>query len=191
MIDLAETEAAKYRTVWSRAEYRRISPGELEKETAFKWFNPQPGETLNDYGSGPARATAWFRDHGLDVLGVDHAENAAETDVPVLHRCLWDMGDVRVSDYAYCCDVMEHIPPQHVKAVLASIAARTRKAAYFRIATRPDVMGPRLIGEPLHLTVQDAAWWVDAVRAAFHGCYVDSHSNGRDCIIMLRWGVPR
>ena len=143
MSDMARAEAQKYERVWAHPEYRRVSPGEAEQERAWQALGCRPGQSLNDYGSGPCRATAWFAARGLDVLGIDHAENACETDVPVMLACLWLMGPVRASDWGYCCDVLEHIPPQHVDGVLAGIAERTRIAAYFRIATRPDRMGDR------------------------------------------------
>jgi len=158
--DLARIEADKYRRVWERPEYRRVSPGQLECERALAVFGAQAGESLIDYGSGPARATKWFANKGLSVTGVDIAPNAAETDVPVVEACLWDLpADLGPSDYAYCCDVMEHIPQQQVDAVITGIRERTRGGAYWRIATRPDVMGKRLLGEPLHLTVKPADWW--------------------------------
>lgn len=164
MDDVAVAEAEKYTTVWAHGEYRTVSPGMLEVNEAFKQMGCQPGESLNDYGSGPARATKWFEMQGLNVLGIDIAPNACETDVRVIHTPLWDMVDVPVSDYGFCCDVMEHIPPEKVRIVLAGIKARTRKEAWFRIATRPDVMGPKLIGSPLHLTILTGAEWVACMR---------------------------
>ena len=162
---LAVEEAKKYEKIWSHDSYRKVSPGELEMHRAFDMLDCRVGESLNDYGSGPARATKWFQDHGLDVMGIDHASNAAETDVTIQIATLWDMvGTVAPADYAFCCDVMEHIPMERVDAVLAEIRALTRRGGWFRIATRPDVMGPRLIGAPLHLTVKEAHWWENLLR---------------------------
>ena len=60
--------------------------------------------------------------------------------------------------YGFCCDVMEHIPTEDVATVLRNILASANHV-FFGISTVPDELGA-LIGEPLHLTVQPAAWWV-------------------------------
>jgi hypothetical protein len=101
------------------------------------------------------------------VQGYDIAPNCrdAGVNVPLEVCCLWDFTP-RESDWALCTDVMEHIPPEHVDAVLANIAKATRKGAFFQIATTPDRMG-KLIGERLHLTVQSAAWWREKLSEHF------------------------
>lgn len=160
MDNLSKIERDKYASIWQRPEYRKVSPGMFEWERAHTVFGMKEGESLNDYGAGPARATLEFQRQGLNVLAIDIADNARETDVPFVQASLWDMGPkVMPSDYGFCCDVMEHIPPEKVGDVLQAIADRSHKGAYFRIATRKDRMGPKLLGKPLHLTVQTASWW--------------------------------
>lgn len=185
MDDLAAVEREKYIAIWQRDEYRRVSPGMLECERAWQVCGMKNGGTLIDFGAGPARATKWFEDRGIDAVAVDFAPNARETDVQFVEACLWDMPDVLPpADFGYCCDVMEHIPTEKVWEVLAGIATRVKKAAYFRIATRPDKMG-RLIGKPLHLTVNPAEWWRREVEQHFH--LVDVIENtGRDVILLAR-----
>lgn len=186
MDNLAAVEKEKYVAVWKREEYRRVSPGMLECERAFTICETKAGQSLIDFGSGPARATKWFDDRGLDVVGVDFAPNARETDVPFVEACLWDMPDaLPATDYGFCCDVMEHIPGEKVDAVLAGISSRVKKAAYFRIATRPDKMGPKLLKRPLHLTVQGGEWWRRKVEEFFP--LVDAIENtGRDVVLLAR-----
>lgn len=181
--DLAHIEKEKYRKVWEHPEYRKVSPGEMEMQRAFITMGCREGESLNDYGCGTARATKWFQEKGLTVVGIDHAVNAVETDVPISPATLWDMYDVTASDYGFCCDVMEHIPPEMVHKVLREISERTRLMAWFRIATRPDVMGERTIGEPLHLTIQSAAWWEGALTVAFRN--VEQQTSGRRDAVFL------
>lgn len=72
---LAAREQKKYFEVWKHPAYRKVSPGEMEQETAWAAFGCRPGHSLNDYGSGPARATKWFQQQGLVVLGIDIAHN--------------------------------------------------------------------------------------------------------------------
>jgi hypothetical protein len=64
--------------------------------------------------------------------------------------------------YGYCCDVMEHIPPEDVRKVLFNILASAQHV-FFGISTVPDHLGS-LIGETLHLTVQPMAWWVQQIQ---------------------------
>lgn len=185
MTDLATIEADKYRRIWAQPEYRRISPGMMEVERAFAFMGLEAGASLIDFGAGTGRATAWFRDKGLDVLAVDFAENALEASVPLVVSNLWDMGEaVPPADYGFCCDVMEHIPADKVVRVLAGIRNRVRQECWFRIATRPDRMGA-LIGETLHLTVQSGDWWRVQVEA--HFSLVDVIENtGRDVVLLAR-----
>lgn len=186
MDEVAKKERSKYEKVWSHDEYRRHSPGMMEAQSAFAMMGMHPYETVNDYGSGPARATKFFEEKGLHAIGIDLAENAAETDVPIFHVSLWDMvGHVPGAHYGFCCDVMEHIPPEKGDAVLKQIAHLTNKACYFRIATRPDVMGPRLLGEPLHLTIKDAEWWLNRIGENFHEVEV-VRQDPRDLVCIAR-----
>lgn len=185
MDELAEREREKYRTIWDHDAYRKVSPGMFEVEEAWREMGVQPGMSLNDYGSGPCRATKWFQDQGVRAFGIDHAANACETAVLVYETTLWDMSKVPPADFGFCCDVMEHIPPEKVDSVLREIARLTHVAAWFRIATRADVMGPQLIGEPLHLTIKDSSWWEDMMREHWDSVEV-VHSNGQDVILHCR-----
>jgi 2-polyprenyl-3-methyl-5-hydroxy-6-metoxy-1,4-benzoquinol methylase len=157
----------------------------MECERAWTCAGMTAGATLTDFGAGTGRATAWFRDRGLNVLAVDHVDNALEVSVPMVVQCLWSMDDaVPVADFGFCCDVMEHIPPEKVAAVLQGIRARVRVGCWFRIATRIDQMG-RLIGQPLHLTVRGGEWWRRMVEP--HFATVDViHKDDRDVILWAR-----
>ena len=185
MDDLAQLERDKYLRIWERDEYRRISPGMLEAERAFWSCQMAPGDRLVDFGAGTGRATRWFADRGLEVLAVDFVETALETDVPFVLGNLWSLGaEVAPADFAFCCDVLEHIPRPRVVETIATIRARTRRAAYLRIATRPDRMG-RLIGARLHMTVEPGTWWRQQVAAQF-GEVDLVEDNGRDVILIAR-----
>lgn len=190
MDDLAALERDKYLRIWERDEYRKISPGMAETDRAFALCEMSPGDTLTDFGCGTGRASAWFADRGLEVLAVDFVPGALETAVRFREACLWAMGPaatgsvVPPADFAFCCDVLEHIPRERVVDTIAAIRARTGRAAYFRIATRPDRMGA-LIGETLHLTVEAAAWW--RLQLGAHFGVVDLiEATGRDAVFLAR-----
>lgn len=185
MNSYAAVERDKYERVWEHPEYRAISPGWQEKERAWLLLGCKRGKSLNDYGAGTGRATAWFRNMGLHVLAIDHAKNALETSVPFCQACLWEMSMVPPADLGFCCDVMEHIPTEMVARTIKMIGMWTREAVYFRIATRQDVMGPRLLGEPLHLTVKTAQFWVDELKEVFPMVDVVEETS-RDLICIAR-----
>lgn len=186
MDDIALAEREKYLAVWQRPEYRKVSPGMLECDRALAVCEMKSGQSLIDFGAGPCRAALWFQERGIDVLAIDFAPNARETDVPFIEACLWDLpDDLPKADFGFCTDVMEHIPAEKIDAVLANIASLTKRAAYFRIATRPDKMGPKLLNQPLHMTVQGGDWWRRQVEAHFP--LVDVIENtGRDVMLLAR-----
>ena len=159
-MSLADLEREKYEKIWTFPLYRQFSPGEQLVGRAIESLEMQPGDSVIDYGCGSGRATRCFQDLGFDVTGIDHASNCLDEgiDVPFIQMCLWEPFSL-TSDFAFCADVMEHIPEEYTGAVIASIAKRTHRGAFFQIHLGPDSSGPRLLGEPLHLTQKTADWW--------------------------------
>lgn len=160
MKELAERERQKYERMWNVSAYRNYAPGEKLAHTAFSEMAMKPGDKLIDFGCGTGRPAMEFQRLGASVLGVDHATNCLDqgSNITFLQCCLWDMPPNLLTDYGYCTDVMEHIPPEKVDAVLSEIKRIVRNKVFFQIATFPDGMGKR-IGETLHLTVQHPDWW--------------------------------
>lgn len=165
---LAQRERAKYRQMWQHAAYRLSSPGEACVERAIEQLGMRRGDSVTDFGCGTGRAAALLQRQGLIVRAIDHADNCLDPQiqVPLEVACLWHLPPGEITDYGFCADVMEHIPPERVTDVLTQIARRVRRAVFFHISTMPDSCG-RLIGERLHLTVEPAAWWVARVEQAF------------------------
>lgn len=158
-------EPEKYRRMWDVREYRTYSPGELRVDAAINAFGMEPPTKVVDFGCGTGRASLAFKKRGFEVVSLDFAINclddglADELDFRVAN--LWEGFDAP-GDYGFCCDVMEHIPRDHVDGVLANI----RKAvpnAFFNIAFTPDVFG-EVIGQTLHLTVKPPEWWQAKLR---------------------------
>ena len=62
-----------------------------------------------------------------------------------------------------CTDVLEHVEPDKLDAVMDHIFRLTGKLAYFVISTRfanavlPD-------GRNAHLSIHDADWWITGLR---------------------------
>lgn len=161
MSSLAATERAKYERIWRKDSYRAYSPGE-QAIPIFAQLVRKRGSLL-DIGCGTGRAGAALRDRGYDVTLMDFAANAPEPDLPFINQNLWTAWPHgRRWDYGYCCDVMEHIPPKKVDAVLRNIFEHCGRV-FFSIHFGEDNLG-KLIGHPLHLTVQPFTWWRDKLR---------------------------
>jgi len=167
-------EQKKYEKLWDEVpNYRVISPGEKEAMQFLAQAKPKPGATCIDFGAGTGRGSLMLASIGeMEVTMLDFAANCLDPDiakacghgkVTFLQHDLTKPSPVQ-AQYGYCCDVMEHIPEQDVRAVLSHILSAA-KLVYFSISTVPDVMGPS-IGEDLHLTVKPAAWWAKQLTKA-------------------------
>lgn len=204
-----ETERLKYERMWRDfPDYRMNSPGEL---VLLKWLGivkPKPGASIIDFGCGPGRASMVMGLMGFKVTMVDIADNCLDPDVRDLvnhGRLRFEVGDFTaqypaavfvngngvteafetyaLADHAYCCDVMEHIPPERVDRAIINILGAVRDA-FFLVNFRDDHFGADA-GEPLHLTVRPFPWWRDKFRE--HGTLVEA----RDLIVNGMFRVTR
>lgn len=166
-------ERDKYTAAWELPGYRHYSPGE-QTVPHLLTMDPSPlggVDTIIDFGTGCGRAALLLHRMGKAVTLVDIAQNCLDDAVAkVLENrlhvgCLWDdasLTGIGFADLGYCTDVMEHIPPARVDAVLQNITDRVGRAV-FTIAFFDDHFGQE-IGETLHLTVQPFTWWRDKLR---------------------------
>lgn len=165
--ELRAQETGKYEAIWRQPEYRERSPGMRQLRDALGWLRIPPASSITDWGCGTGQAADALAAQGHQVRCADIAGNAYRGDLPFWEVCLWDMPhDMPATQYGYCADVMEHLPPKHVQAALDGIAARTEVACYFQIALFDDHMGDA-IGQTLHLSVFPADWWKKRILRAF------------------------
>jgi tetratricopeptide (TPR) repeat protein/SAM-dependent methyltransferase len=167
----ASREKAKYETMWSHADYRRYSPGlhDADKVPLIDTLRKHGVRTILDAGCGSGKLMQRLMiEHAdeFEVQGFDISKNCLDPffddikDDVLKLGCLWDADDfTEVYDAIICTDVMEHIPTERVPDVLANFHRCTRKICYLAIALFDDNFGPRVLGEPLHLTVKEPNWW--------------------------------
>lgn len=162
-------ERQKYLQLWDNPAYREVAPGEQLAMHFLTQAKPPRDAELIDFGAGTGRGALMLALLGaLKVQMLDFAPNCLDAEVAEACKTQPERIKFMVCDltkevpvsaaYGYCTDVMEHIPPEHVKRVLRNILASAQHV-FFGIATRPDVMG-ETIGEELHLTVQPLSWWL-------------------------------
>jgi SAM-dependent methyltransferase len=184
----AEEERAKYEQVWKFDQYRHYSPGAdaLDRLPLLDALRKHGVRTVLDAGCGSGKLM-WrlMQEHPgeFDVHGFDITDNCLDPcfdeikDRVLTIGCLWNPDDfTRVYDAVVCADVMEHIPTDRVRSVLANLQKSTRRFAFFSIAVIKDVFGPELIGEALHLTIQKPEWWLS--RLSEVGFSISSHAVG-------------
>lgn len=164
---LAQSEQLKYDQVWGLEGYRRANHGlDLWNSQRLAFPKAKDIDSALDIGSGNGRLFQRWNDEGIDGWGIDISAQAIDHDNlykdKYIHDCLWSWKPTRQWDIGICADVMEHIPEQHVDAVLQNIAESVGQVM-FKIANFPDSFGKG----SLHLTLQDDKWWRE--KLARHG----------------------
>lgn len=198
----SDAERAKYEKMWAFDQYRAVAPGEGIAARFMDIAKPKAGSEVIDFGAGTGRGALMLAIMGMKVKMLDFATNCLDEDVrnaltTQAHVLSFHEQDLRkpvphVSEYGYCTDVMEHIEPEHVPAVLGNIL-KSAQHVFFQISCVDDVCGA-LIGQPLHLSVHPYAWWHDLftkLGCVFHwskdegdSClfYVSAWVNGKDMV---------
>ncbi len=177
-VSAADHEKAKYEQMWRCDDYRRFSPGlhALEKLQLADEFRKLGVRSILDAGCGSGKFMQHILErhgHEFTIRGFDIAGNCldpwfAGREAELLTTgCLWDDRALPApNDAVVCTDVMEHIPTEHVPAVLRNLRVAADHAVFLGIALFPDSFGPRVLGAPLHLTVKPVEWWRGQVAAA-------------------------
>lgn len=166
--DLLNTERQKYREAWNLVEYREMSPGERCFVPWLKIVRPMPRAMVTDFGCGTGRASMLMALAGFQVTPLDFADNCLDPEAHdvvgrnFIEACLWEKLPIVRSTYGYCCDVMEHIPPEKVDDVLRNIMDKCYEA-FFLINFEVDHFGDDL-GTRLHLSIHPFEWWVAKLR---------------------------
>ncbi len=161
-------ERDKYNEIWTKDDYKKISPGFDHVERFMQIMQPLPGASLIDLGCGEGVAGLAFAQRGLNVHYLDHVDAQLKPEVDRHHfikDVLWgNWGCQRKAlgwDYGFCCDVLEHLPPEFTMLAIDRIVKHCR-VSWLQIALGNETWG-NLIGKQLHLTVQTFTWWRDRI----------------------------
>lgn len=190
------SEQEKYEKMWNIEDYRAVSPGEQLAMLFLSQAKPLPDSTVIDFGCGTGRGALMLALFGkMVVTMLDFAENALDEDVKNAtvtqpHRISFIQHDLNqpapvIASYGYCCDVMEHLPPEEVDVVLQNIL-NAASHVFFNISTVPDIMGER-IGEPLHLTVKPYEWWAKKLRELGAVVHWSQDMKNSCCFYVSSW----
>ncbi len=189
----SEDERLKYETVWRHNDYRKFSPGleALTSSNILDFFRAKGATSILDAGCGAGQVMEWivthhpeFRVHGFDIATNCLNPFFAGREKEFLSTgCLWVYEDIPQGfDAIFCTDVMEHIPPEHVDAVLSNLCRAAGKVAFLGIALFEDSFGPVIVGSHLHLTVRPVEWWLERIEKAgfkIEGKAVSNDKNGK------------
>ncbi len=88
-------------------------------------------------------------------------------------------------DVVICTDVMEHVEPQYVDAVLKEINSLFTKGAFFIIYLVP-ALHKLPDGSNCHRTVKPGRWWLDKIEKIFNCELVYDETGTELSIIALR-----
>jgi SAM-dependent methyltransferase len=166
-------EHALYTNVWGGIpNYRDVSPGVLALNPFLEMSNAVTG-TVFDAGCGSGAASLALAERGFSVLagditsaGIDFAAFAA-ADIQFTELCLWEPFEIPRVNYVYCCDVMEHVPPEYSMLVVDRLLDTATTGAFFSISLVPDRFGV-FVGKALHQHVQSFEWWRDHLNEMGH-----------------------
>lgn len=177
-----DAERAKYAQLWnSVADYRKVSFGEMLVGPFLALSGAKPGAHLVDVGCGVGRASLAFAKLGLLVEMVDLSVDCLDPEVKAVvddedasvwlgfsEACLWKDWTHGQTDFhwAFCCDVLEHIPTEFTMLVVDR-CLQAAERAFLHINFDPDHFG-QTIGQPLHVTVQPFTWWRDRLADLGH-----------------------
>lgn len=166
-MSLLAHERSLYVDVWGALpEYSNHSPGEQWLPVFLEIVGSQRGRLL-DAGCGSGRSAVALSTAGFDCSMCDLTEDgviAEASALPFSQACLWhSLAHLGRFDYVYCCDVIEHLPPQFTMLAIAQLLAVATRGIFLSVSLVEDRFGV-WIGEPLHQTVQPYVWWLESLR---------------------------
>ena len=115
-------------------------------------------KSILDYGSGKSDFL-----NTLNELYPDHQFKVNQYEPA---RTEFQMNP-EASDMTVCVDVMEHIEPKKLEAVLDHIADKTNKILYFKVCLVPS-FNEFKNGQNLHLIIENKDFWLDKLSKHYN-----------------------
>ena len=169
-------EKTKYEKMWGNEPYRANSPGynSVADFLACIKSRKSSSDSLIDFGCGTGVVSIPFLEEGFKVSLVDIADNCLNDNIHALTFLfpelitfflapLWELpSSLEKSDWIYCMDVLEHLPPERVDKALSEMAKKTKKGGALQVFLQDEGMG-KIVGETLHLTIRPLDWWLEKI----------------------------
>lgn len=168
---ILEQDRETYREIWGVESYAALSPGELLVPVFRDMAQPRPGAMILDAGCGSGKGALALEAAGFAVRLCDLTDAGLLPEaahLPFAEACLWH--DLRPAlggpfvHYAYCCDVLEHIPTALTMLVVHQLLAVCTSGVFLSISFEEDILGA-WVGQVLHRTTQNFVWWRDHLDA--------------------------
>ena len=175
-MSILETERETYANLWGAVPaYGDHAPGE-HYLLLFLSMIARPTGTVLDAGTGTGKGAVALQRQGFEVRLCDVTDAGLVPEakaLPFTQACLWhDLYPVtrafghpgrNMADYVYCCDVLEHIPPQFTMLAIDQMLRVADRGLFLAVSLVPDSFGV-WAGTSLHQTVQPFTWWRDSLR---------------------------
>ena len=129
------------------------SGGARHAPTVLKLLGDPRLRSVLDYGAGKRTLARELAGAGVPIWEYDPA-------VPEIAE------SPRPADLVVATDVLEHVEPEHLRAVLGDLQRCVLQVGYFTIHTGP-AQKTLADGRNTHLTQKDAHWWRQKLQAYF------------------------
>ncbi len=170
-----DRERALYEEMWQVEGYATHSPGAsvvplfLEMTEAYRPDRP----SVLDAGCGSGKGAVALAAHGFDVTMCDLTSAGLVPEAKSIRyadACLWKplrpqlpYAPMGAWDFVYCCDVLEHVPPEFTMLVIRQLLDVARVGVFLNISLVPDRFGVH-VGTALHQSVFRFTWWRDRLN---------------------------
>ena len=212
-MSLLTTERALYEDIWTAADhYGDHAPGEQYVPMfldcvplAVSQYHGCDRHTLTwtpsdytvlDAGCGTGKGGVALQQQAFHVKLcdlTDHGLTLEARALPFTAACLWqDLSAVYRGfgpfqrtkfDFTYCCDVLEHIPPQFTMLAIDQLLRVSRYGLFLSVSLVSDYFGV-WAGRPLHQTVQSFTWWRDSLAEL--GTVLDARDLHHNAVFFVR-----
>ena len=112
-------------------------------------------ETVLDYGAGKGSLAKALAERGISATQYDPAVEGMDDAAGLLPHQL-----------VVCTDVLEHVEPERIEAVIAHIHYLTSRAFFFVIACRPSSK-TLADGSNAHKLIKSPEWWIEQIERRF------------------------